>query len=187
MRVIAGKYKGHKLVDFKASHIRPTTDRVKETLFNILYPYLENATVCDLFSGTGSLGIEALSRGCLSVQFVENHPRSKKILMENLKKLNISKGWTIQSEDAFKFVKNYQSSPFHIIIIDPPFTKKYSHLIMQEIEKSSLVDSHSLISIESAKQELLLNQYGQWIQFKKRSFGDKILSLFISEKSTVTF
>ena len=71
MRIISGKYKGHQLVSFQADHIRPTTDRVKESLFNMIQGEIDGARVLDLFSGTGSLGLEALSRGAREVIFVE--------------------------------------------------------------------------------------------------------------------
>ena len=84
MRIIGGKYKGLYLTNFKADHIRPTTDRVKESMFNILQAQIEDARVLDLFSGTGNLGIEAISRGARHVTFVEKNKKSIQILKENI-------------------------------------------------------------------------------------------------------
>ena len=81
MRIISGKYKSQQLHSFSADHIRPTTDRVKETLFNIIQNHLPGAYVLDLFAGTGNLGIEALSRGAEEVLFVENHSKSLEIII----------------------------------------------------------------------------------------------------------
>ena len=83
MRIISGKFKGRSLISFKASHIRPTTDRVKESLFNKIQGETEGARVLDLFAGTGSLGLEALSRGAAFVHFVDDSPVSLKILKQN--------------------------------------------------------------------------------------------------------
>lgn len=108
MRIISGKYKGHPLVEFKADHIRPTTDRVKETLFNKLMFELEGTKVLDLFSGTGNLGIEALSRGAREVTFVEKHPKSLEILKKNLAKLKIpAVDYKIINMDVLSYLKKY--------------------------------------------------------------------------------
>ena len=91
MRIISGKYKGRNLVSFKADHIRPTMDRIKETIFNKWMMYVDGAKVLDLFAGTGNLGIEALSRGATHVTFVEKSNKSMNIVKENLELLKISK------------------------------------------------------------------------------------------------
>ena len=90
MRIISGKFKGRVLSSFQADHIRPTTDRVKETLFNKWMHYLEDAHVIDLFSGTGNLGLEALSRGAKHVIFVEKNASSIKILKKTLSYLKLT-------------------------------------------------------------------------------------------------
>src|ERR1700730_12083496 len=105
MRIISGKYKGHKLVSFQEGHIRPTTDRVKETLFNKLMGLTGEARVLDLFAGTGNLGIEAISRDAGHVDFVEENRKSLSILRENLNKLRITSGFTVYPLDVFKYLK----------------------------------------------------------------------------------
>ena len=90
MRVISGKYKGRELVSFKADHIRPTTDRVKESIFNKLQSHIAGARVLDLFSGTGSLAIEAISREAESVTAVEMNKKSIEIIKKNLQLLKIT-------------------------------------------------------------------------------------------------
>src|ERR1700728_2910160 len=105
MRIIAGLFKGHKLVSFDEDHIRPTTDRVKESVFNILTPMIEGARVLDLFSGTGNLGFEALSRGAVKVDMIEKSPRSIAIIKKNIAHLKVTQGVEIHREDAVNFVK----------------------------------------------------------------------------------
>src|SRR3954462_11414596 len=105
MRIISGKYKGRQLVDFSADHIRPTTDRVKETLFNKLMGIIEGARVLDLFSGTGNLSIECLSRGAAWVDIVENHKKSLSIIRENLALLKITEGFAIHPVDTFRYLE----------------------------------------------------------------------------------
>ena len=86
MRIISGKYKGRVLTSFQADHIRPTMDRIKETLFNKWMHDVEGATVLDLFAGTGSLGLEALSRGAIHIDFVEKNEKSVAIINKNLER-----------------------------------------------------------------------------------------------------
>src|SRR5690606_5573787 len=96
LRIISGRYKGRSLVSFKAPHIRPTTDRVKESLFNKIQSRVDGSRVLDLFSGTGSLGLEAISRGASLVEFVDDSASSLNILKKNLKLLSIDKGFTVK-------------------------------------------------------------------------------------------
>jgi len=178
MRVIAGRFKGRVLKTFEASHIRPTTDRVKESLFNILMGHIEGARVLDMFAGTGNLSIEALSRGAAVVESVEKHPASIKIILENLKMIKIEREIKVHKEDAFLFMKKYKGEAFDVIFIDPPFTEALADSIMTEIEKTNLFHPETVIAIESAKKEKLLEEYGKLAVIDTRLFGDKVLTLF---------
>lgn len=178
VRVIAGKLKGRQLKSFSAGHIRPTTDRVKESIFNILQGHLEGARVLDLFSGTGNLSIEAFSRGAKSVESVEKNPASLKIIYENLKHLGVEREIRVHKDDAFRYVQRYQGEPFDIIFIDPPFTEVLADKIMVEIQKSKIFHKETTIAIESAKKEKIMKEYGSLEAIDTREFGDKILTLF---------
>lgn len=180
MRVIAGIYKGHQLVSFSADHIRPTTDRVKEALFNILQLEIEDTTrVLDCFSGTGNLGIEALSRGASFVTFVDNHSKSIQILKKNLTKLKILPSqYEIVKSDIFDFIQKNDFSNFHLIFIDPPFTKKMANSVMLEFSKNTSLPQGIFLSIESAASEVIQDSYPHLTLYKRREFGDKILSIF---------
>lgn len=182
MRIIAGRFKGRNLKSFEAPHIRPTTDRVKETLFNILQGQIEGARVLDLFAGTGNLSIEALSRGAAVVESVEKHPLSIKIIFENLTMIKIEKEIKVHKQDVFLFMKKYEGEPFDVIFIDPPFTESLADSLMTEIEKTKLFHPETVFAIESAKKEKLLEKYGRLEAIDTRLFGDKVLTLF-KEKS----
>ncbi len=178
MRIIAGKLKGHKLKSFDAKHIRPTTDRVKESLFNILQAYLENANVLDLFAGTGNLSIEAYSRGAKSVVSVEKHPLSLKIIFENLKLLKIERDVQVVKADVFQFLKKNQFENFDVIFIDPPFTEALADEVMENLSQTKLYHASTVIAIESAKKEKLLSKYGNLSAVDARHYGDKVLTFF---------
>lgn len=178
MRIISGKYKGHPLVSFAADHIRPTTDRVKESLFNIWQGYLDGARVLDLFSGTGNLGLEALSRGAHSACFVDAHPKSIQILRQNIAKLKITEEHEVVSQDVFRFLAKYQEPAFDLIFIDPPFTEAIADEVMTALAKSSTFHADTKIAIESGRREKIGEDYGVLIRYDQRQFGDKFLSLF---------
>ncbi|WP_413290071.1 16S rRNA (guanine(966)-N(2))-methyltransferase RsmD [Bdellovibrio sp. HCB337] len=183
MRIISGKYKGHPLVEFKADHIRPTTDRVKETLFNKLMFELEGTKVLDLFAGTGNLGIEALSRGAREVTFVEKHPKSLEILKKNLAKLKIpAVDYKIINADVLTYLKKYNDEPFDIIFADPPFTEKMAHAVMEHASLSQAFGAHTLLTIESERRERMEDLYGDLERYDHREFGDKILSFFSKKR-----
>lgn len=196
MRIISGKYRGQQLISFHADHIRPTTDRVKESLFNIIQNEIPEARVLDLFSGTGNLGIEALSRGAAEVTFVENHPKSLELIRKNLEKLKVVEPYHLLNKDVISFIQRHSKSvgratspatneppqpkgpPFDIILIDPPFTKQMADEVMQTLSMSDLFKPTTLIAIESAKKEKLDLNYPPFICSDQRHFGDKILSFF---------
>lgn len=178
MRIISGKFGGRHLVDFKADHIRPTTDRVKESLFNILMSEIEGAQVLDLFAGTGNLGIEAYSRGATAVTFVEKNRKSVKIIRENLRLLQISENVKLLEEDVFSFLKKCDEL-FNIVLIDPPFTEEFGDEVMQAVSESTLVNQQDLVvAIETAKKELIRDVYGPLSLDTRRNYGDKNLSVF---------
>ncbi len=178
MRIISGRFKGRRLVSFKADIIRPTTDRVKESMFNILQGHWEDARVLDLFSGTGNLGIEALSRGAAHVEMVEKNPKSLAIISENLNTLNIQKEIRVHRKDVFAFIKTHQSESYDVIIIDPPFTEAISHDVMEAVSQSTLWAANTWIVIESSSHERLEGSYGPLVCVDTRDFGDKIMSIF---------
>lgn len=179
MRIISGKFKGHHLVSFKAGHIRPTTDRVKETLFNKVMFEAEIGTVLDLFCGTGNLGLEAISRGAEHVVFVDDHKQSLLITRQNLTKLKVeSSQFQIMQKDVISYLKTYEGPAFDLIFADPPFTKKMAHDVMQVAATSQAFGAQTVLTIESELRERMDDQYGDLIKYDSREFGDKFLSFF---------
>ncbi|MCB0349603.1 MAG: 16S rRNA (guanine(966)-N(2))-methyltransferase RsmD [Bdellovibrionales bacterium] len=178
MRIISGRLKGRQLVGFKAGHIRPTTDRVKETLFNILMGDVPGARVLDLFAGTGNLGIEALSRGASYVECVEVNKSSLRIIADNLKSLGIQKEIKVTASDVFKYLKSYKAEPFDIIFIDPPFTEAIAHKCMEAASTTQAAKIGTIFVIESSRHERIDDAYGPLRLLDRRAFGDKSASFF---------
>ena len=180
MRVIAGIYGGRKLVSFKSTHIRPTTDYIKEILFNMLSPYLnEEMVVLDAFCGTGSLGIEALSRGVKCVTFVDQHPQSISITKQNLKLLNIPhQAYNIVNADSLNYLRQ-DLHQYDLILLDPPFTKKIADKIMTLLSKNLSLKNQCLISIEYSQHEPFAESYPGFELIKEKSKNDKRLKIFL--------
>ncbi len=180
MRIISGKHKGRQLVSFDADHIRPTTDRVKETLFNKLMNHIAGARVLDLFSGTGNLAIECLSRDAAWVDIVENHKQSLAIIRENLGKLKINQGFKIHPIDAFTYIDSHKGEPYNLVLADPPFTRAWADELAQKIGTSRLLDSDSIVVIEARAKETVAESYPGLKRLDQRTFGDKYLYFFTS-------
>lgn len=178
MRIIGGQFGGRKLVSFSADHIRPTTDRVKESLFNKLSAYWDGARVLDLFSGTGNLTIEAISWGAKTVTSVEMHPKSLAIMKQNLEQFKIKDEVDVIKSDVLKYLKNYDGESYDVILIDPPFTEKMAHAVMEQVSLSKVWGEQTVIAIEYSKFERMENSYGELKSFDSKNFGDKLMSFF---------
>ena len=179
MRIISGKFGGRKLVSFKADHIRPTTDRVKEVIFNKLQSDIVDAAVLDLFSGTGNLAFESVSRGARVVHAVEKNPRSVAIIKQNLALFDISREeFEICPYDVFSYLKRDPGLKFDIVLIDPPFTEVLADKAMEAMGDFVGLQPHVKIFIESGKKEHLQNQYKALKMTQQKDYGDKKLSIF---------
>ncbi len=138
MRVISGRYRGLKLAQFPGSDIRPTADRVKESLFNILGAHVAGARVLDLFAGSGALGIECLSRGAGHVDFNDSSPASVKVLKGNLSRLRECTEYSVYTGDYAAFLSRARGE-YDIIFIDPPYADDCGIYALRSIADRSLL------------------------------------------------
>ena len=184
MRIISGSLKGVRLTGFKKnSFLRPMTDRVKESVFNILAPqFNQQVLFLDLFSGTGNLALEALSRGASKAHAVESHYHSIAIINKNRNLLKNPKRLIIHKKDVFSFIQSSKEGPFHIIIADPPFALKAGEKILKNLVKSSLYIVGSVVVIETGRGEELEENYSCFYLFSKKSFSDKTIWFYEAKK-----
>ena len=161
MRIIGGKYKGLKLLPPDDTKIRPTSDRLKESLFSIITSNkyeinIDNCNVLDICSGTGSLGIEAFSRGAISVYFIDKDHRSINLIYKNISKLNIDNKFEnkikIIKDEATKALKNINKI-FQIVLIDPPYNTNITEKCLFKLKELNLINQDSYIFAESSKAE----------------------------------
>lgn len=148
MRVISGQARGRKLLAPEGLDTRPTTDRVKESMFNLIMPYLPAQNVLDLFAGSGALGIEALSRGCAHGVFVEADKSALGIVKKNLELARQSQKAEVCPTDAFAYLSRTSNS-FDIIFLDPPYNKGLLERSVTELWKRNLLAPGGIIVAES--------------------------------------
>ena len=185
MRIIAGSLKGRRLAGFNRNlPLRPMTDRVKECLFGVLSPFLhKDFRFLDLFSGTGNLALEALSRGAGEAHAVESHPRSVEIIHKNRRILPCPKRLLVHKQDVFSFMKASRLPGFDVITADPPFPLKAGHSLLQELSHSRLFARPAFIALEVSKKEPLEREYPSFKLFSQKDFGDKKLWFYRTEES----
>lgn len=152
MRVIAGTARSLPLKTIEGLDTRPTTDRIKETLFNMLTPYTYDAKFLDLFAGSGGIGIEALSRGAESCMFVEQSPKAVKCIEENLKFTKLDNKAQVKKFDAVSFVASLNQVDYDVIFMDPPYEKGLERRVLEVLSDKEFV-TDTLIVVEATLDE----------------------------------
>lgn len=153
MRVIGGSAKRMQLKTLEGLDTRPTTDRIKETLFNMLAPYLYDAIFLDLFSGSGGIGIEALSRGVMEAVFVEKNPKAMKCIKENLKTTRLeAKAMTMSMDVMTALYKLEGEKQFDYIFMDPPYGKELEKAALTYLAGSGLIADGGVVIVEASKE-----------------------------------
>lgn len=179
MRVIAGTARGIQLSSVKGLATRPTSDRVKESLFNIIRPHIPNADFLDLFAGNGGIGIEALSRGAKSAVFVDMNPACVKMIKKNLAKTRLP-GGKVHMSDVHRSLRimNRQGCTFDIIFLDPPYYKGLVESTLELIEGSKLLKPNGIIIAEYGRKEDIISKTSKFFQVREEQYGDTKLGFF---------
>ena len=153
MRVIAGSAKRLQLKTIEGMDTRPTTDRIKETLFNMIAPSLYDCRFLDLFAGSGGIGIEALSRGAKEAVFVEKNPKAVSCIKENLKYTKLEADAQVMATDVLSALARLRGSgAFGIIFMDPPYNHDLEKQVLASLYDSDLVDEDTLLIVEASKE-----------------------------------
>lgn len=154
MRVIAGKARHIQLKTIETMDTRPTTDRIKETLFNMLGNNVYEARFLDLFSGSGGIGIEALSRGAIEAVFVENNSKAAMCIKENLQKTKLNNDARVMVSDVFMAIDTLhrENKPFDYIFMDPPYNMELERRVLEKLKDTSLVDEYTTIIVEASTE-----------------------------------
>lgn len=182
MRVIGGKFKGRKLNQFRGMKIRPTADRVREAVFNILGPRVRNASVLDLFAGTGALGIEALSRGAGYAVFVDNHPAATEIIRRNLDTCNAMDRSRVVKWDIAKNLYCLKSLDirFDLVLMDPPYAGRLLGRAIRHLCDSLALTKDARIVAEHSDTEPIPDMAPTIDMIDQRRYGKTLVSIFVS-------
>lgn len=189
MRIIAGTYRSRVLEAPAGMSTRPTSDRLRETLFNVLAPRIENSAFLDLYAGSGAVGIEAISRGAAQVTFVERAPAALKVLRGNLARLAIVSGFRIHAGSVSAFLQtDLKAIPkperYEVVFLDPPYDAAQEYAAtLQRLGTADLgiLAPGALVIAEHRRKQRLSEQYGALKRTRLLEQGDAALSFFTSD------
>jgi len=179
MRVITGTARGRRLKTPEGMDIRPTTDNVKESIFNIIQFDIEGRRVLDLFAGTGQLGIECLSRGASEVVFIDSSREAIKIVKENLKTCGFNA--PVLQLDAVNYLK--ACGKFDLIIVDPPYDSPVYDTVLETINSVDILSDGGIIICESRREKALPEMNAPYRKAKEYNYGKVKLCLYRKENS----
>ncbi len=178
MRVIAGEARGRKLLSVSGQVTRPITDRVKESLFNILGRRVVDAFFLDLFAGTGSVGIEALSRGARRAVFVERNRQALKVIAENLRITGLADRAQVVHSDVFKFLRGEFDEKFDVIYIAPPQYKGLWARTLLALDKRDLLSDEGLVVAQIHPKEFSPLELESFQLADRRRYGSTLLCFY---------
>jgi 16S rRNA (guanine(966)-N(2))-methyltransferase RsmD len=178
MRIISGTSKGKRLATPKGQALRPTSDRVKESIFNILGGVVEGKVVLDLFAGTGNLGIEALSRGAKRVIFIERAREATWLIKKNLAQCGMATVSEIIPKDVIRAIGILQQrgEACDLILMDPPYEKGLIEKTLWKLQSQGIYHKDSILVIEHDRRESLPTNLNGWNLIRQRKIGDTLIS-----------
>jgi 16S rRNA (guanine966-N2)-methyltransferase len=181
MRVIAGKYRSRVLKGPGKLHLRPTSDRLRETLFNVLGAAVEDSLFVDLFAGTGAIGIEAISRGARETIFIESHAAGARLVRQNLESLGIRPGAEVIEADVVKGLEKLASRHLaaDFIFLDPPYEREEEYArVLEFLDASHLVAPHGIVIVEHRNSEPLPDRFTRLECTRVLEQGDASLTFY---------
>ncbi|MEO0437235.1 MAG: 16S rRNA (guanine(966)-N(2))-methyltransferase RsmD [Pseudomonadota bacterium] len=177
LRIVGGRWRGRRLTLAKAPELRPTSDRIRETLFNWLAPHIRDARCLDLYAGSGALGLEALSRSASSCDFVEQDPRCGEQLLDHIQSLDCERRCSCTQAMAKEYLKNYRGSAWDVIFLDPPFGRSMIEESLDQLIEQALLAPDTLVYLEYGRREQVgWNKYLTCL--KQKETGDVAYGLF---------
>lgn len=187
MRIIAGSIRGRTLKSPKSDSTRPTSDRLKETLFNILSPNLWQAQVLDLFAGSGALGLEALSRGAAFATFVESKASTIQLIQDNIVLCGFEKQTQVIQGDALQKLKVLRfNQPVDLVLVDPPYQIGLAFQTLEILATVTWLKANVLIVIEHHSKEILPEHLGKLECYRQVKQGESMLSFFRFSKEDLS-
>jgi 16S rRNA (guanine(966)-N(2))-methyltransferase RsmD len=180
MRVIAGELKGRKLASVPGNKTRPTADKVKESVFNMIGPFFSGGVALDLFAGTGALGIEALSRGMDKAVFIDADAKAVAVIKRNLQMLGLFARSEVHRNDALRalFILHKRAFVFDCVFLDPPYAMQIYHSLLSQIDELNLVAGGAKIVAESDASLTLPNVVGRLYKWREATYGGTKITIY---------
>jgi len=186
LRIIAGTAKGRTLKMPRKDSVRPTADRVKETIFNILGQWMDGERVLDLYAGGGGLGLEALSRGASHATFVERDPEVMETLAENIRTLGFAAASTTLLKTADRALKTLgtRGDAFTLVLADPPYAAVAGESLLKDLDASGVMRAGARLVFEHDRREVLPPRVGALERTDERRFGDTLVSFYVARSAS---
>ena len=184
MKILTGRLRGQK-IEFKPNpHLRPTADKVRQAVFNMLQGEIEGKKVLDLYSGTGAFGIEALSSGAKTVVFVEKNAAQCRAIKRSLEFLKLPDRARVENSDAVKAIERFaaEALTFDLIFLDPPYEKGLALQTLRAISETPIFHEGSLVICETGEEEPIPQTIGRFHCVKNKRYGDTRILLFAQEE-----
>jgi 16S rRNA (guanine(966)-N(2))-methyltransferase RsmD len=189
MRVIAGKYRSQPLSTPKGRDTRPTSDRLRETLFNVIAPQIQDAVFADLFAGTGAVGIEAISRGARQVYFAENAKIPLQILRQNLDRLQIRDQAIVEATGVMPLLRRLLKQKIHLdlIFLDPPYKEQLAYeTVLRFLAEQPILHVNAIVVVEHARRFTLPNLNTHLQPYRRVEQGEAALTFFRCNAGTAS-
>ncbi|WP_256205209.1 16S rRNA (guanine(966)-N(2))-methyltransferase RsmD [Piscibacillus halophilus] len=173
MRVIAGEFKGHPILAVPNQKTRPTTDKVKEALFQMIGPFFDGGLALDLFAGSGNLGIEAMSRGMEHVTFVDHQYHAIQTIKHNIQSLNLQSRSEVYRNDAFRAIKaaGKRNKVYNYIFLDPPYRKASFDKLLSALSEHGVLEDRCIVVCEHASEEQLPDSFESYTMLRQEDYG----------------
>jgi 16S rRNA (guanine(966)-N(2))-methyltransferase RsmD len=180
IRVIGGSAKGRRLSSFRDLTIRPTSEKVRGAVFDILQVYFPFKRVVDVFAGTGAMGIEALSRGVMEAVFVDSNPDVISLIRRNLEKCGFSARAKVLKMDAVNAIKLFISKDesFDLVFIDPPYDDSLTLRVLEHIDTNGILSPGAIVVSESSKKTVIEGELSNIELFKRKRYSDTVVSFY---------
>lgn len=180
MRITGGEQRGRRLASFKGGRIRPTSDKVREAIFDLIGQFTVGLSVLDFFAGTGALAIEALSRGARRAVFVDNSPESLRLIRRNLALCGYESESTVLKKDLSRGLPKARElgDGVDLVFVDPPYRKEHLLPILTDLSVSSFLSPKATIVVEAGKEEHLPEIIGKLSLAKTRVYGDTKIYIY---------
>ncbi|GHA10099.1 ribosomal RNA small subunit methyltransferase D [Arenicella chitinivorans] len=178
IRIIAGQWRGRRLPVLTHEGLRPTTDRVRETLFNWLMHDLAGARCLDLFAGSGVLGLEALSRGAEHAVFVESDKRVAAQLVSNLRELSAQQRGQVQCMDALVYLRSRPATPLDVVFVDPPYQSQLLEQVIQLLHDNGWLSERAVVYLERSARDALVKVPETWTLHREGRAGQVAYRLY---------